>query len=163
MIGTTERTTLNVIASQLGVRPDDLYNLIQFESKWNPKAKNPYSSARGLIQFVDATAVKLGYKNSLDLVKKNPSILDQLQVVYRYLSWFKPFTGKQSLYMSVFYPAARRWHSGKMFPEYVRKVNPGILTPADYISKIDGKKYGTPVAAIIAGSIIAYLLFFRKG
>lgn len=164
MIGTTERATMQLIASRLGVNSDDLYNLINFESKWNPKIKNPHSSARGLLQFTDSTAKSLGYKNSADLVKKNPSILDQLFVVEQYLSQFKPFYGKQSLYMAVFYPAARNWLPGRQFPAAVQAVNPGIVTVADYVRKVEGgaliKKAIVP--GIIGISILIYFLLQGK-
>lgn len=162
MIGATERILLQMMASRLGVNASDLFNLIKFESGWNPKAKNPYSSARGLIQFTDSTAKNLGYKSSLDLVKKNPSVKDQLPIVERYLSWFKPFTGKQSLYMAVFYPAARNLDPNTLLPANVRKVNTGINTPGDYIKKVEGGKVATFVLLpVVAGAFILY--FFLKG
>lgn len=164
MIGETERALLYMTANRLGVNASDLYNLIKFESKWNPKAKNPYSSARGLIQFVDSTSRRLGYKNSLDLVKKNPSIRDQLPIVEQYLSWYKPFRNKQSLYMAVFYPAARNWNPKRLLPENVRKVNPGINTPGDYVSKVEGGKVVKFVLLpVIAGSLILYFILKGKG
>lgn len=164
MISSIERATLQLISSRLGVNPDDLNKLINFESKWNPKAKNPHSSARGLLQFTDSTAKSLGFKNSADLVKKNPSVLDQLNIVERYLSQFKPFYGKQSLYMAVFYPAARNWLPGRQFPAAVQAVNPGVVTVADYVRKVEG---GTLVKtaiipAIIGVSILIYFLLQGK-
>lgn len=164
MIGSTERATLQLIASRIGASPDDLYRLIQFESKWNPTAKNPLSSARGLLQFTDSTAKSLGYKNSVDLVNKNPTVNDQLFVVEKYLSRYAPFTGKQSLYMAVFYPAARNWNQAQAFPAAVQSVNPGIRTPADYMRLVDGKALAKlAIVPIIAGMIALYFLLNRKG
>lgn len=164
MIDSTVRALIQMMAGRLGVRPDDLMNLIKFESGFNPKAKNPYSSARGLIQFTDSTAKRLGYKSSKDLVKKNPSVKDQLPLVERYLSWYKPFTGKQSLYMAVFYPKARYWNKNKNFPANVRKVNPGISNPGDYVSKVEGGKVATFVLLpLVAGSLILYYVLKKKG
>lgn len=165
MIGGSERAYLQLISQRLQVNYDDLYRLIDFESKFNPKAKNPYSSARGLLQFTDSTAKSLGFKNSSDLIKQNPTVLTQLSVVERYLSQFVPFTGKQSLYMAVFYPAARNWNPERVFPDSVRNVNPGINTPGDYVRKVEGGTVAklAIVPVLIAGSIIIYLLLKRKG
>jgi hypothetical protein len=162
MIQSTAKATLQIIASRLGLNVNDLHRLIQFESKWNPAAKNPLSSARGLLQFTDSSAVSLGYKNSLDLVNKNPTIEDQLFVVEKYLSRFKPFSGKQSLYMAVFYPAARNWNPGQLFPASVRAVNPGINTPRDYIRYVDGTIQKLAIIPIIGGAILIYFLLNRK-
>lgn len=163
MIGSTERATLQLIASRLNASPGDLYRLIQFESKWNPQAKNPRSSARGLLQFTDSTAQSLGYKSSLDLVNKNKTVTDQLFVVEKYLSRYAPFSGKQSLYMAVFYPAARNWHPAKLFPAAVQAVNPGIRNPSDYIRFVDGNTVAKlALIPIIGGAVLLYLLLNRK-
>lgn len=135
-----ESDILNMTADQIGVNAYDLYRLIDFESGWNPRAENPNSSARGLIQFIDSTAIDLGFRNSDDLVDKNPTITDQLPIVKQYLSRFMPFYTKQQLYMSVFYPAARNWNSDKLFPSHVIAVNPGIDTVQSYIDRVDNKK-----------------------
>ncbi|MDD5688623.1 MAG: transglycosylase SLT domain-containing protein [Elusimicrobia bacterium] len=129
---------LDAIAMQLQVDTDDLFKLIKFESKWNPQAKNPFSSARGLIQFTDKTAAALGFKDSLDLVTKCPTISDQLPIVKRYLDQFKPFANKQELYISVFYPKWRKVKPETPFPASVQRVNPGIRTIADYVNKVEG-------------------------
>lgn len=156
--------TLNAIAVNLGVNKNDLFKLIRFESKWNPLIKNPRSSARGLIQFTDKTARSLGYNNSYHLVTTHPTISSQLPVVHRYLSQFKPFTDKQSLYLSVFYPAARYWNPNKLFPKFVRDVNPGVNTPGDYIKLVEGRKGGAfsllPLALAVA--VFIYTTIKRK-
>src|SRR4030067_2553397 len=102
MPGSTESAMLQLIAQNLGVSPVDLSQLIRFESKWNPAAKNKLSSARGLLQFTNATAQRLGFADSLDLVEKNPTAVEQLPIVERYLEQYKPYSGKQSLFMAVF-------------------------------------------------------------
>jgi len=140
MITPSNLNLLNDIAIRLGIPYENLYNLIKFESGFNPLIKNPNSSARGLIQFIDSTAQSLGFKDSLDLVTKNPTIQQQLPIVQKYLEQFYPFDGKQSLYLSVFYPKYRNVEPDTPFPENVQRVNPGIKTPADYIRKVEGKK-----------------------
>lgn len=155
---------LQEVSASLGIDPMNLYNLIKFESNWNPQAKNPNSSARGLIQFTDKTAQSLGYKDSLDLVTKNKSIESQLYFpVLQYLSKFKPFPTKQSLYMSVFYPVARNWPLSKEFPDTVKKVNPGIVTVADYINKIDKKTVAGISGGLLSLMVLGLLFFFSKG
>jgi len=155
---------LQEVSASLGIDPMDLYNLIKFESNWNPQAKNPNSSARGLIQFTDKTAQSLGYKDSLDLVTKNKSIESQLYFpVLQYLSKFKPFPTKQSLYMSVFYPVARNWPLSKEFPDTVKKVNPGIVTVADYINKIDKKAVAGISGGLLSLMVLGLIFFFSKG
>lgn len=152
-----ENELFQTISLQLGVNHAVLYRLIDFESGWNPNAKNPLSSARGLIQFTDKTAQNLGYSDSLDLVNKNPSIISQLPIVKRYLDQFRPFTGKQDLYMSVFYPAARKVSPLSEFPDFVKKSNPGITTVQDYINKVDGTVTTTTIGlATIALFIIGF-------
>lgn len=141
MILTNENTRLlNDIAVRLGVSYTDLYNLIAFESGFDPMAKNPYSSAKGLIQFIDSTARGLGYQSSQDLITKHPTIQSQLPVVEKYLQQYVPFDGKQSLYLAVFYPKYRFVSPDVEFPDSVKAVNPGINTPADYIELVERKK-----------------------
>jgi hypothetical protein len=140
MITPKDLQLLNEIAVRLGVAYSDLFSLINFESGFNPQAKNPKSSARGLIQFMDATAKSLGYADSLDLVTKNPTIEMQLPIVEKYLQQFAPYTGKQSLYLAVFYPKYRNVDPLTQFPDSVKSVNPGINTPQDYINFIERKK-----------------------
>jgi hypothetical protein len=140
MITPKDLQLLNEIAVRLGVAYADLFSLINFESGFDPQAKNPKSSARGLIQFMDATAKSLGYNDSLDLVTKNPTIEMQLPIVEKYLQQFAPYSGKQSLYLAVFYPKYRNVDPLTQFPDTVKAVNPGINTPQDYINFIERKK-----------------------
>ena len=136
----TEKQILSIEAAarRLNVPVLWLRNIIRFESNFNPQAKNPYSSARGLLQFIDKTAAGLGYADSLDLVTKNPTFEGQIDnAVIPYLEPFGPFNTPQSLYLSVFYPAARSWPLDKQFPKWVQDVNPGIVTVRDYVEKVD--------------------------
>lgn len=140
MITPADLIALNDVAIRLNVTYADLFSLIMFESGFNPQAKNPRSSARGLIQFIDSTARSLGYTDSLDLVTKNPTIQQQLPLVEAYLKQYAPFNDKQDLYLSVFYPKYRRVDPGTVFPDTVQAANPGITTVRDYIDLVDGKK-----------------------
>ena len=125
---------LNSVADRLGIDPKMLWALIQFESGWNPRAKNPFSTAKGLIQFIDSTAVGLGFRSSQDLIDKLPTAdLQLVHAVLPYLSKYKPFITRQSLYMAVFYPDAMYWPELKRFSKRVQEDNPGIKTPYDYM------------------------------
>lgn len=132
-----QEKALQYVADKIGVPKKKLWGLIQFESSWNPSAKNPYSSARGLIQFVNKTARGMGYRSSYDLVLKNPTIEDQLyDPVLKYFMQYIPYKNDQSLFMAVFYPKARFWPELKEFPAWVLKVNKGIRTPLDYMNYV---------------------------
>lgn len=169
MITKNVQNVLNRVANMLQVNPNYLYRLIKFESNFKPNAKNPYSSARGLIQFIDSTAKGMGYASSADLVAQHPTIEEQLQgPVFAYLNQYAPFPTEQSLYMSVFYPKARNWALSQPFPEYVRKVNPGIKTVGDYVNKVRRKggniiiQAATPILTLAIGSFVLYLYFKSK-
>lgn len=170
------------VSTQLGIRdPNWLIDLVNFESGMNPKASNPLSSAKGLIQFINSTAVWLGYKSSQDLINKHPTIISQLEgPVYDYLKHFKPFNTESSLYLSVFYPDARNYPADMTFKEIFEKrgapetgkgsyadfisKNPGILTPQHYINYVKRKpitRVVTKTGIGIIGIGFLYLLYTR--
>lgn len=167
MLSEKNKQYLNLVSEQLEINPTWLYELIKFESKWNPSAKNPVSSARGLIQFTDKTSKGLGYKDSKDLVNNNPTIVKQLlNPVFKYLSRYKPFNTKQSLFMSVFYPAYRNSSPDRVFPAIVTKYNPNIYTPQDYMDYVAGKKKTLrniiPLLFLVGG-IILLINYNKRG
>ena len=151
-----EQLAINTVATKLKIaNPQWLIDLINFESGFDPFAKNPYSSARGLIQFIDSTARGMGYADSLDLVNKHPTIEDQIYgPVYAYLKPMAPFPTESSLYMAVFFPAARKYpettpfevifkdlygnNSAERYANFI-KANPKIYSPADYIRYLKKK------------------------
>lgn len=161
MLTVSQYEALTEVALALQVPPDWLYRLINFESNWKPEIKNPVSSARGLIQFTDTTAKGMGYRDSLDLVTKHPTIESQLLgPVMSYLSRQKPFTKEGDLYLSVFYPASKAWPLDKEYPLEVQQKNPGIKTPRDYIEKVTGLKTdgsGLLATLFFAGAVLAIL------
>lgn len=158
---------LDNTARRLGIPSRRLYALISFESNFNPKILNPITKAAGLIQFMPKTAASMGYKNQYDLILKHPTIKSQLETpVYNYLKKYKPFTGDQSLFMAVFYPKARTWPSFKRFPDYVRKVNPGINTPGDYTKLVYRKAkltYLPPLLILVGLGTAIYYTIIKKG
>lgn len=161
MLTDKEKSVLKTVSSSLGVKYDDLFNLIKFESGFNPMAKNPRSSARGLIQFTDSTAQSLGFKNSDDLIKKYPTVTAQLlKPVYVYLKQHAPFKDNQALYMSVFYPRYKNVSPYTVFPDSVRKANPGINRPIDYINKVESKTLRklSPLLILFGIGVMVYLI-----
>lgn len=71
------------VAKRLNCSPDDLMAVMNAESGINPTAKNPNSSATGLIQFTEATAKGLGTTTS---ALKKMSAEEQLVYVEKYLA-----------------------------------------------------------------------------
>ncbi len=175
----SDRQVFYNVATDLGIaNPEWLIDMVRFESGFNPKAKNPFSSARGLIQFVDSTARSLGYADSLDLVEQHPTIASQLEgPVYQYLKAWMPYPTEQSLYMAVFLPIARPYPADTTFKQIYmdrwpdsweskyaafKKGNPGIDTIQDYINYVKKK----PIIRVAVKSgligfplIIAYLIY----
>lgn len=162
MIALDDRAAIRDAANVLGVPYYWLFKIINFESGFNPTAKNPTSSAAGLIQFIDSTAQDLGYLSANDLITKLPTIRDQLAgAVVPYLKKYAPFPTQQSLYMSIFYPAARNWPPDKEFPAWVQDANRslGIKTVSDYMRLVD-IQYVKPYLKLLAFSVTAlYLLY----
>jgi hypothetical protein len=107
----------------------------------------------------------MGLTNGEQLVKRYPDRISQLKGPVRsYLSKYGPFPTDQSLFMAVFYPAARSWPITQSFPLAVQAVNPGIRTPADYIAKVYGRKVGGSPLAVFAllAAAAAFFLLNRK-
>jgi len=142
------------VADRLGVPVQWLMNLIAFESGFNPRAANPNSTAKGIMQWVDARAQDMGYATSQALIDANPTFMDQLSILERDLSRYKPFPDKQSFYMAVFYPAARYWDPDHEFPEHIQDLNSGIRTPADYTAYVDRMASDVVGPAIVAAQIL---------
>lgn len=92
------------IANQLGIKPNWLMIVMNFESGLNSKAVNATSGATGLIQFMPATAQGLGTTTE---ELKNMTNIRQLDFVYSYLA---RYAGKihslTDLYLCIFYPNA---------------------------------------------------------
>ncbi len=124
------------VAAAIGIDAGWLANVINFESNGNPQARNRYSNATGLIQFMPSTASRLG--TSVDALYAM-SGREQMPWVERY---FTPFKGKlrsqEDVYMAVFYPAYIG-QPDKQFPAKVVAVNPGIFTPRDYANKANAR------------------------
>ena len=148
-----ELSALTTAAAALSIPREWLFGLIKTESGWNPAAKNPYGSARGLIQWVDSTAKELGYSSSLDLVTKHPTREAQLLgPVVAYLKKWLPITSPEALAAVNFYPKNRN-NLDAILPDAVQKANPGIRTVRDYYAKYMAKN----VPAVAAGGAVLLL------
>ena len=160
-------------AADLGIADGHwLYSLIAFESGFDPQARNSNSGARGLIQIMPATALDMFGMSADALIAAYPDFESQIKnVVVPYLAHYKPFPTEQSLYMSVFYPAARNVPPDTTFRALYQKYagekwesryntfmvqNPGILTVKDYINYVKRIKIkdffliGAILAAVVA-------------
>lgn len=178
------------VAGKISANPEDLHALIQAESAWNPNAYNA-SGAVGLIQFMPQTlkdfgllsaglaervpskgAVPEGVKQAVrhEFLTKWPTIEAQLRgPVVTYFTRYKPFPTRQSLYLSVFYPAYRNAAPDTAFPASVRAQNPGIDTVADYVDHVEkrriAKAVGKPLGMATAALAIIGALWYigRRG
>ena len=161
MLTADKKTVIDNIAGRLRItNPDWLQKLIRFETggTYSTQIKNPGSSARGLLQFLDSTARSLGYASSLELVTRHSDFKSQMEgPVYEYLKQWAPYPEEYKLYMAVFFPYAINYPPDTTFREMYRdlyknnpekansawkafaKANPGILAPMDYVNFLKGK------------------------
>lgn len=90
------------ICKPLGVDPDHLMAVMAFESRFDTAARNPVSSATGLVQFMADVAEELN-TTTAELVKMSAD--DQLDYVFGY---FYPYVGQlktvDDVYMRVLCP-----------------------------------------------------------
>lgn len=171
------REKIYEIAVKLRVsNPEWLVKLIKFESGFDPQAKNPLSSARGLIQIMDKTAEeRFGVSGSEELIKKYPDFYSQMdKVVYPYLKKWAPYDSAQSLYMAVFFPAARNVHPStsfySLYQKYVRnwqqlypkfeKANHGIKIVQDYIDYVEGKFRPRSILPLILLTGMGFFIYY---
>jgi hypothetical protein len=63
------RKIVSEAATRNGVDPEALLRIAMLESSFNPKAKNPNSSAGGLFQFIDSTAKQYNLADRFDPVQ----------------------------------------------------------------------------------------------
>jgi len=92
------------IADRLGTNPNFLMAVMSFESGLNPRAKNRFTGATGLIQFMPSTA--RGLRTTIEAIAEM-SAEEQLDLVEQY---FKPYKNRlltiEDAYMAVLWPKA---------------------------------------------------------
>lgn len=115
------------ISKELGLNPDWLMAVMYMESRFNPNAKNPNSTAKGLLQWIDSTS-KSNFGIPSAEIPTNP--LRQLDFVYDYfkgrLSKTKPQTFLD-FYLMVFYPKAVNKPGNFKFSEQAVEKNKGLF------------------------------------
>lgn len=132
------------LSNTLGFHPSWLMIVMNNESGLDPKAKNPNSSATGLIQFMEETAKSLG-TSTAEL--KAMSNVKQLDYVLKYL---KPYSAKVNtladLYLAVFYPLSLYRTDDFVFPEWAVRANKifdinkdGVLTKREFRQYVANK------------------------
>ena len=94
---------LQNIADKHGFTVEELLNVIQKESNFDPTAENPNSSATGLIQFMPKTAEGLG--TSIEDIS-NMEAVDQLDLVDKYFT--QNHKKGQHPYITIAYPRAAK-------------------------------------------------------
>ncbi len=93
---------LRVVAERLQTQPAWLLNVMASESLFNPAARNslPGQTASGLLQFIEATARRMGTTTEM-IRRMNP--VDQLRLVERYLTPFRSrLNSLADVYLAVF-------------------------------------------------------------
>jgi len=131
------------LGNDLGVDPMFVADLIYFESKFDPAAKNlAGSGATGLIQFMPPRAKALGTTTE-ELAKMTAK--EQMKFVKKYFSADNLGAGnlkklrdnptRQNFNMAVFYPKGIGQDPSTELPQEYQAQNPGIKTLADYTTK----------------------------
>lgn len=139
----SDRVLASQVAAGFGVSYDALAAVIGYESGWSPTIKNPKSSARGLIQWLDSTARGLGYASSTDLVAKHPTVASQLSgPVKAYFRQYAPFRSDDEFIAAVLMPANRK-SMDKPFSASVIAANGGIRNLREYVGRVWSKYRGT--------------------
>lgn len=144
------------IATELGVKPDDLYIIFKAETAgtFDPSIKNSIGAV-GLIQFLPDTAKGLG--TTTDALQKM-SALQQLDYVRKYFINRKgQYKNAYDLYLQAFFPLALGKpadfviQTSKQSAELISSKNPGI-------AKAAGKKPGDPLTVADFYKYVASLL-----
>lgn len=153
------------VAYNAGVDPNELMFIMDFETAgtFSPTAKNPGSSAIGLIGFLQSTAIDLGTTTE-ELSKMTAT--EQLTYVEKYLIKTKYQKGAMQdfvdVYLAVLYPAAIGKDDTYRFPSSMTFANPifdlnkdKILTKEELRRFLEGRIYQTVPSAY-------YDVFFKK-
>lgn len=142
------KAALEKTASNLGVNPNDLLQIMKRESGVDPHRVNPRGGATGLIQFVPKTARDLG---TTTYALGRMSAVEQMAYVEKYYKnlGVKPGATLDDLYMYTFYPKAvgkkdsdvvlRRGQDGYANNARLDQNKDGIITVADVKNFLHGR------------------------
>lgn len=146
------------IADKYNLNPNWIMVVINFETSgtFSPSIKNPYSSATGLIQFLESTANELGTTTA---ALARMTAIEQLDYVDKYIGMQVRRHGTidnvGEMYLAVFYPASISWSMDKVFSPSVYLVNKvfdgnkdGQITKQEVVDAIIAKVPATFAAAI---------------
>ena len=125
----------------------DMVNLINGESSWNPKAKNPSSTAYGLGQFLDSTwAIVGGTKTS--------NAAEQARLMMAYIA--ATYHGSPSEAYNTWLSRTPHWYAvGGPTPGSTSTPIPAVLHGGEFVQRARAvAKYGIPfMAALNEGRI----------
>lgn len=143
MATTTQKTLINIVANKHNVNAEWLEWVIFLESNFNPQAKNPSSSASGLLQWIEATAKGLG--TTTEKIQKM-SFVQQMDIVDLFIKKNKKLFSRAKTfidyYLIIFYPAAVGMDMNYIFPAVVTKYNPAFDTDKNgLITKLEFAKH----------------------
>jgi hypothetical protein len=107
-LGSNFYTKLVQIASELGMKPEDMVNIMVSESGLNPAAHNKNGDASGLIQFMPSTLKGMKFNGTSEDLR-NMSGEEQLPLVKQYIQsqakiYGKPLDSPALFYVATFWP-----------------------------------------------------------
>lgn len=140
---------LEKVASQLGVRANDLLAIMKQESGVDPQRVNKSSGATGLIQFMPSTAKNLG--TTVEALAKM-SAVEQLDYVYLYYKsvGLRPGSDAGDMYVATFYPKATGQPDNYVISSRGEKIY-------NQNSGLDRNKDGTITIADVKNSVARFV------
>ena len=141
-LGSDFYSKLVEMASETGMKPEDILAIMVSESGINPSARNPHGGAAGLVQFMPKILKGVGFKGTSDEFSKL-SGEDQLPYVKNLIETQMhvnggPFTSAAQYYVSIFWPVALKLPG-------VRRGDPSTAivqaNPETEVDPNSGKKY----------------------
>jgi hypothetical protein len=141
-LGSDFYSKLVEMASETGMKPEDILAIMVSESGIDPSARNPHGGAAGLVQFMPKILKGVGFKGTSDEFSKL-SGEDQLPYVKNLIETQMhvnggPFTSAAQYYVSIFWPVALKLPG-------VRRGDPSTAivqaNPETEVDPNSGKKY----------------------
>ncbi len=130
---------LKEVSGRLGIPSQWLYCIIYAESGGQIDAENPYSHARGYIQFLPST---LRLYHVSDTVFSSYTSEEQLLLTESYLSNDKrshgAYRSQLDLYIAIFNPVSRARYRGDETPILIRDVDRGYTSNSVLDKNKDG-------------------------
>jgi hypothetical protein len=98
------------LSAKVGMKPEDILNVMAVESGLDPSAHNPHGGASGLVQVMPKFLSGLGFKGTPEEFRKTPAS-SQLDVVERLIQNMMkinggPLTSAAHYYVGIFLPVA---------------------------------------------------------